>query len=40
MISIGPDMTDVHSPDEKMKISSVPKFWDFLIKILENIPAE
>ena len=35
MISIGPDMTDVHSPDEKMKISSVGKFWDFLVKIME-----
>lgn len=40
MISIGPDMTDVHSPDEKMKISSVGKFWDFLVRILENMPAE
>ena len=39
MISIGPDMTDVHSPDERMKISSVGKFWDFLIKILEDLPA-
>lgn len=39
MISIGPDMTDVHSPDEKMKISSVSKFWDYLVKILEAIPA-
>ena len=38
MISIGPDMTDVHSPDEKMKISSVGKFWDFLVKILEELP--
>ena len=38
MISIGPDMTDVHSPDEKMKISSVAKFWDYLVKILENLP--
>lgn len=37
MISIGPDMTDVHSPDEKMKISSVGKFWDFLVKILEAV---
>lgn len=37
MISIGPDMTDVHSPDEKMKISSVGKFWDLLIKILEAV---
>lgn len=40
MISIGPDMTDVHSPDEKMKISSVGKFWDFLVKILENISSD
>ncbi|MEA5129027.1 MAG: aminoacyl-histidine dipeptidase [Proteiniphilum sp.] len=40
MISIGPDMTDVHSPDEQMKISSVGKFWDFLVKILENMPGE
>ncbi|HAR37157.1 MAG: cytosol nonspecific dipeptidase [Bacteroidetes bacterium GWD2_45_23] len=39
MISIGPDMTDVHSPDEKMKISSVGKFWDYLVRILESIPA-
>ena len=39
MISIGPDMMDVHSPGEKMKISSVGKFWDFLVKILEAIPA-
>jgi len=39
MISIGPDMTDVHSPDEKMKISSVGKFWDFLVRVLEAVPA-
>lgn len=37
MISIGPEMTDVHSPDEKMQISSVGKFWDFLVKILEAV---
>ncbi|MCE5205156.1 MAG: aminoacyl-histidine dipeptidase [Porphyromonadaceae bacterium] len=37
MISIGPDMTDVHSPDEKIKISSVAKFWDYLVRILESI---
>jgi len=39
MISIGPDMMDVHSPNERMKISSVGKFWDYLVKILEAIPA-
>jgi len=37
MISIGPDMTDVHSPDERIKISSVAKFWDYLVRILESI---
>jgi dipeptidase D len=37
MISIGPDMVDIHSPDERLKISSVTKFWDFLVKILENV---
>lgn len=40
MISIGPDMTDVHSPDEKMNIPSVKKWWDFLVKILENAPEK
>jgi dipeptidase D len=40
MISIGPDMTDVHSPDEKMNIPSVGKFWNYLVRILENVPAE
>lgn len=40
MISIGPDMTDVHSPDEKVKISSVDKFWKYLVRLLENVPAE
>lgn len=40
IISIGPDMTDVHSPDEKMKISSVGKFWDYLVRILENVPVK
>ena len=40
MISIGPDMTDVHSPDEKVKISSVKKWWDYFVQILENIPEQ
>lgn len=40
MISIGPDMTDVHSPDEKLKISSIPKFWDYLTHLLAAIPAK
>lgn len=39
MISVGPTMTDVHSPDEKVNIPSVAKWWDFLVKLLEDIPA-
>lgn len=37
MISIGPQIEHPHSPDEVVYISSVQKFWDYLIKILENI---
>ncbi|HBK32493.1 MAG TPA: cytosol nonspecific dipeptidase, partial [Porphyromonadaceae bacterium] len=40
MISIGPDMTDVHSPKEKLNIPSVEKWWNFLVKILENVSPE
>ena len=40
MISIGPTMTDVHSPNERLNIPSVAKWWDFLVKLLENIPAK
>ncbi len=39
MISIGPTMTDVHSPNEKVHIPSVAKWWNFLVEILENISA-
>lgn len=40
MISIGPTLTDVHSPNEKVHIPSVSKWWNFLVKILENIPPQ
>jgi dipeptidase D len=38
MISFGPTMTGVHSPDEQLFIPSVEKFWHHLLKILETIP--
>lgn len=37
MISIGPDMKDIHTPDEKLSISSVKKVWKYLIALLENM---
>ena len=39
MISFGPTMLGVHSPDEKLKISTVPEFWKQLVNSLKNIPA-
>lgn len=40
MISFGPTLTGVHSPDEKMHIPSVDKFWRHLVDILAHIPAK
>lgn len=39
MISFGPTIRHPHSPDEKVHISSVGKFWNYLVKILEEVPA-
>jgi dipeptidase D len=36
MISFGPTMTGVHSPDEKIYIDTVEKFWNFLLAIIRN----
>jgi len=40
MISYGPTVKGAHSPDERMEIESVQKFWDLTIEILKNIPQE
>ncbi len=40
MISFGPTIRFPHSPDEKVNIQSVQKFWDFLLATLENIPKK
>ena len=40
MISIGPNMLHPHSPDERVEIASVEKFWNFLLGILENSPLK
>lgn len=39
MISFGPTLMDVHSPDEKILISTVDKFWNLLAAVLKNIPT-
>jgi len=37
MISFGPTIRFPHSPDEKVHIGTVKKFWDFLVSTLENV---
>jgi dipeptidase D len=39
MISFGPTISYPHSPDEKVHIVSVGRFWDFLVETLGNIPS-
>jgi dipeptidase D len=40
MISFGPTIRFPHSPDEKVNIQSVVKFWNFLVTTLEHIPVK
>jgi len=40
MISFGPTIRFPHSPDEKVNIATVQKFWDFLVATLESIPEK
>jgi dipeptidase D len=40
MISIGPTIRHPHSPDEKVKVDTVAKFWDFLVAVLKDVPAK
>ena len=37
MISFGPTIKFPHSPDEKVEVNTVDKFWDFLLKVLEEL---
>lgn len=37
MISFGPNIYGAHSPDERAQISSVQKFWKYLLEILKRI---
>ncbi|KNF10186.1 cytosol non-specific dipeptidase PepD [Gottschalkia purinilytica] len=37
MISFGPNMYDVHTPSEKVSISSVQRTWEYLIEVLKSI---
>ena len=36
MISIGPDIKNLHSPDEVLSVSSLARMWDLVCAILKN----
>jgi dipeptidase D len=40
MISFGPNIRAAHSPDEKVQISSVQKFWKYYLETLKQIPLK
>jgi len=40
MVSFGPTIKGAHSPDERLDIPSVIKFWDLTLDVLKNIPIK
>ena len=36
-VSFGPDMSDIHTTEETLSISSTERMWKYLLKVLENI---
>jgi len=40
MVSFGPTIRHPHSPDEKVNIETVGRFWNFLVATLEQVPSE
>lgn len=40
MISVGPTIVHPHSPDEKVNIATVEKFWKFITETLKNVPKK
>lgn len=36
-ISFGPNLYDVHTPNEHMSISSIQRMWEYLLEVLKNV---
>lgn len=36
-VSIGPDIKDIHTPSERMSISSVKRVWEYMLEVLKSI---
>lgn len=39
-VSYGPDITDIHTSEEKLYIDSVARTWEYTLKVLEALSAE
>jgi dipeptidase D len=39
MISFGPTIRGAHTPEEMIDIRTTQMFWDLLIKVVSNMPA-
>ena len=35
-VSFGPDLLDIHTPRERMRISSVQRVWRYLLEVLKR----
>ena len=40
MLSFGPTMRDVHSPEERLELKTVEMWWKHLLAILKNAPRK
>ena len=40
MVSFGPTLRGVHSPEERLLIPTVKMVWDHLLDILKHLPVE
>ena len=36
-VSLGPDMYDIHSPSERLSVSSTQRVWDYLLEVLKQL---
>ena len=37
MVSFGPDMENVHTPDERLNVASTERVWNYLVELLANL---
>ncbi len=37
MVSVGPDLEKVHTPDERMNVASVERTWNYLLSVLKKL---